>query len=246
MLNLRIMISIFIFVLAGCATGNYDPQAGDCEKSGPIILRDLTTDVMFNYCLEKKYKLEAQKEYEDRLKDDPEFAESEAQRIKKEEEADLAEKKREEEERSNQEEAQRQAIAKQQLLFRNQKRVMKVGSDINEFQRYFGRANTEEIVNGDTVLWYDNPERPIFVVFKNNKLKSFFIDRQTIRDRETAQNNNAIRAAAERRHQENMNEAQAAREQAFWNNLTNSINNSRPVNTNCIKDMYGNLNCLSY
>lgn len=247
--RIKLLLILNIFVTCGCATGNFDPNQGECEKS---LYGEFTTiyssnvDVAIAECRSAKYKKDDEIEYNRRIKTDPEFAKSELEKAEMLKRQELENARREEEERSNQEEAQRQAIKQEQLLLRNQKRVMQVGSDINDFQRYFGRANTEEIVNGDTVLWYDNSEKPIFVIFHKSKLKSFIIDRETIRHRQITQSQNRQRADSERQHQQNLDEARAIREQAYWNNLVNSINSSRPVNTNCTRDMYGNLNCTSY
>jgi len=118
-----------------------------------------------------------------------------------------------------------------------------------------------EILNGEEVLWFDGAE-PYYAVFKNYKLKSFYIDKETI----------ARRAEEARRYDEELKQGQEdferaqnesqVREQEYnerrRQNLLKILGNSfkpmpapyqipvnRPVNTNCQRN--GNqVNCQSY
>lgn len=73
----------------------------------------------------------------------------------------------------------------------------KFGTPLNEFIYCFGEPDTKELVNGDNVYWYDG-QTPIFVSFKNDKLSSLTIDRETLRDRRTAEHQSAIIAILNR------------------------------------------------
>lgn len=226
-----LLMSLFAF---GCATGNYNPEAGQCEKAGPVLLRDMFTDTSHIYCLERQARLENEKEHEDRMKNDPEYAEEEKQRLQRIQDEKLAEEKTKRDE---------------QEFYQKKHRAVNVGVSIEEFRKYHGEPNTKEARNGKLIYWYDY-KLPIFVVFTNNKISEIIVDRDTIQRRKNEEVQAEQNRAAERRHQQNLNEAQAARDQAYWNSfsnsLTNSINNSKPVTTDCKKDYYGNITCTSY
>lgn len=76
-------------------------------------------------------------------------------------------------------------------------RATKFGTTLNEFIYCFGEPDTKELVNGDNVYWYDG-QTPIFVTFKNEKLSSLTIDRETLRDRRTAEHQSAVIAILNR------------------------------------------------
>lgn len=227
---MKIILILSVLFSFGCVTGNYNPEAGQCVKGGLPIVSDFFADSSHTDCLNRQASLQNQKEYEERLKNDPVYAQEESQRLKRIEDKKQSEAK---------------AIRDQEELYQNKVRVAAAGVSLEEFTKYHGEPNTKEIRDGKQIYWY-NYNVPIFVIFTKNKISDIIIDRDTIQQRENRKAQSAQNRAAERRHQENLNEAQAAREQAYWNNLTNSINNSRPVNTNCTRDVYGNVNCTSY
>lgn len=241
----KLLLTALSLISTACANGNYDPTAGECVRSGIAILQDVTTDTEYIVCREKQVNMELQKQYEDKLKNDPAFAKAEELRVKqveqekRETEQSVADQKRDEEQ-----------------LLKNKTRVMKFGSLINEFKKYHGEPTTEEIVNGATVLWYDDQSNPTYVVFKKDRLTSIFLDRDTLQQRQNAQLQNQQMQADERRHQENQESARKARVLSAIQNFQQSSPQQaqqpymmpmikQPVTTNCRNNGYGTVTCTS-
>jgi hypothetical protein len=216
-------------IIFGCASGQYNPNAGDCEKSGLFVFKDIdflrSKDLAYEYCIEKR-------NYQSRLKNDPEFAKSEAL---KQQEAEKAEKA----EQAKLDKEKREA----EILNKNRMRVKQPGSDIHEFVKYFGEPTTSELMDGKLILWYDlGGSMPVFVHFKNNKLTDIIMDRVTYQNREAMTD-------ANRRHYENLKDNETTRNQLEIMNTLNNIEadrrSRRQTTTNCTKDYYGNVNCTS-
>jgi predicted ATP-dependent protease len=212
---------LFLFLAVGCAHGgNFDYRAGECREHDIDKLKVefglAGPTPSYLHCQQQqqaKLAEEAAQQAEmERLKNDPEYR-----------------KKMAEEEK------------KRLLFIARQKRATQPGTTIKEFIFCFGPPNTEELVNGDKILWYDK-ETPMFITFRNGKLTSMVIDRQTIRDRESASMQAAQMAQNERHHRAAIAESEANRNQAIWMNMINN----QPKTTNCRKDYFGNVSCTTY
>lgn len=88
-------------------------------------------------------------------------------------------------------------VAEMEKMKFRRNQATKFGTTLSEFIYCFGEPDTKELVNGDQVYWYDG-QTPIFVTFKNEKLSSLTIDRETLRDRRVADHQSAIIAILNR------------------------------------------------
>lgn len=50
------------------------------------------------------------------------------------------------------------------------------GANQDEVQKRIGKPNHIELVDGKLVTWYDDKDVPWYVVFKNGKLDSVYVD----------------------------------------------------------------------
>ena len=125
-----------------------------------------------------------------------------------------------------------------------------IGMTKAQFFKGRGMADKRELRNGEEVLWFDGDE-PYFAVFKNKKLTSYYIDKETI-----------ARRADERRRQQEAYEQDQYEEQIRAENrrqgvlkavqgmfkpqpMPYQIPVNKPVQTNCY--MIGNqMYCTSY
>lgn len=215
----------------GCATGQYDPRAGDCKKGGALLFTNTNIlnsyDPAYDHCVDKR-------NYESRLKTDPEFAKAEALKISEEKKVAAAAEKQ------------------KQQLEANKKNSLNLNTKMSVFKKYWGEPKTEELYNGAKVLWYDDQEKPFFVIFKDEKLASYFIDRDTIAARQNENLRQLESAEAERRHMENMEQQRKARIAAAFSESFKPVQQqpymmpiNKPTTTNCNK--IGNtVNCTSY
>lgn len=221
--------------LTGCATGNYNALDGECRRDQlSSILQNDSDDMFYLNCIEQRKKITEERAYQDKLKNDPEFLKQENARIAKEKkDAEVFEK--------------------------NKSASLNANTPIATFKKYWGEPQTQEIINGQKLLWYDDQEKPFYVFFKNDLLTSFMIDRETIKQRQDAHLKNQQALDEERRHQDNL---QAAKRAAALQYLSNSrpqpqqpymmpTNNrpatiQQPVNTTCRKQFNGEVVCTSY
>lgn len=82
-------------------------------------------------------------------------------------------------------------IAEMEQLKKRRTQATKFKTPLSEFIYCFGEPDTKELVNGDLVYWY-NGKTPVFATFKNEKLASLTIDRDTLRNRQTERYQDAI------------------------------------------------------
>lgn len=127
----------------------------------------------------------------------------------------------------------------------------RAGMSMNEFFKGRGAPDRSGIIDGKEVLWYDGNE-PYFVEFKNKKLVSYYIDRETIQIR--AENQRRQQEAYERAQYEDQardeyrkREAIRAIGNAFKPQpMPYQIQNNSPVRTNCYPGIGGSVQCTSY
>lgn len=132
-----------------------------------------------------------------------------------------------------------------------------VGMPMRAFFKGRPLPDKREIRNGEEVMWFDGDE-PYYAVFRNKKLTSYYVDKDTI----------ARRAEGARRYDEELRQGQENFERAQYEaqaqerirrqNAIRAMGNmfqpqpipyqipvNRPVNTNCQR--FGNqVNCTSY
>jgi len=125
----------------------------------------------------------------------------------------------------------------------------RVGMSVSEFAKGRGMPDKKEIKDGADVFWYDG-EEPYYAVFKNKKLVSFYIDKETInfRANERRRQQEAIEQA---QHEEQIKDQERKREaikyfrQRYKPQQAYQIQTTKPIQTNC--NQIGNqLHCTSY
>lgn len=243
-------VILLSFLVMGCATANYNPMYGECRRDAAAALfRKDSDDIFYMNCLDQQNKMKAQKEYDQKIANDPDFAKKESERIKKENAERLAEQKKAEE------------------IFKLKMNSLEPNTPMATFKKYWGEPQTQEVINGMKVFWYDDTQSPFFVAFKNGKLTSVIIDRNTIQERANAKAIAQQNFEAERRHQENLAENQKSRIQAAMLNWSNNmaedrrrqqsefnqsmrynqlmLNSRKPVTTNCRNNGFGTVICES-
>ena len=99
----------------------------------------------------------------------------------------------------------------------------KFGASKADFDKFHVTPTEKELVDGKDVYWYDCA-KPYFVVFKDGKLNSIMLDRETVRYRET---NQRMDASAETQRRANMWSAIGSSIQQ--NQLGQIERNTRPV-----------------
>lgn len=130
------------------------------------------------------------------------------------------------------------------------------GALITTFIKLRGEPDRRELRDGEDVLWYDGAE-PYYAIFKDGKLTSYYIDRETIARRmdEYRRQQEAL-ARAQYEEQEQQQEQERTRRQNISNYFRNAAQSqqqqpykipvNRPVNTNCTPGVGGSIQCTSY
>lgn len=219
---LLLVAGVFLF---GCAHNPYTAEESfGCDKG--ILNLNVNTEA-FYYCVQNNKKMKAEYEYQQRLQADPEFKKNEEKRLAALEKQRMAEQQKERE------------------LAVRRKNAKQVGTSIGEFIICFGEPEQRELVNGQDVFWYDDPIQPMFVIFKDKKLISMFVDRQTVQDRRNNAQAAVDRADIERRHREQIEEQKASRwQQAIQFNQALQ-QSKQPTTTNCYRT-YSGIQCTSW
>lgn len=91
-------------------------------------------------------------------------------------------------------EARRQELIAQELridAMREKERAArhateKFGTAKGVFEEAHGNPDHVEMYNGMTVYWYQHTDPPMYYAFKDDKLVSVIVDRETLREREDA------------------------------------------------------------
>lgn len=130
--------------------------------------------------------------------------------------------------------AKRQAAEEERLA--KAKENEKFGTTRANFDKYHSPPDEVEMVNGMTVYWYNSTETPMYFMFKNDKLVSAVVDRETLRERKENE------ARRERLASERADRAQKERFQRalLWQN---AFKNNRTKTTNCTSNqVFGTVN----
>jgi|GEM_PF-3777942 len=220
-----------VILLSSCATTKPDPKYAMCSRptmQGTIFAKTTQSQAYYDCVKRQKEKEWAAAEDLRKRQIDPNYVENERKQAEAEEKARLA----------------WEANAKAASAFGTPKEV---------YFKYYGQPDEKELVDGNDRYWYDDADRPRFVVFKNDKLNSIIVDRETINrrrddERYAEESRERSRARAEdlayRRRQE---WAQAMQ------GIANSIERNRPApvqirqptQTNCTK-IGNDLRCTTY
>lgn len=228
-----IIFLILAVSLVGCAThpsiyySSSAPNAPICEKK-----YHTGEDKVFKDCIRKQKETERA---EAKRTSSPEYIKLQA---KLEKEA-LAEQARIEKE----ERIEQARVEKEERLQREgMQRAAKPGASVQNYVKFYGEPTSEEIINGDVWYWYDDPNQPLYVVFRNSKLISRFVDKDTINKREIEAQTEIVNKLrreqyeAERAVAEiNFQEQQRQRNAQAWKDVGTAIQNaySPPTTTKC-------------
>jgi hypothetical protein len=119
-------------------------------------------------------------------------------------------------------------------ILRKRAHAKRAGASIDEFIDAYGEPTQEEIMQGKTVYWY-NSSKPFYVIFGNEGLETFMIDRETIANRQKRRREWRAQVVEERRHQDKMNIQKSQL-------MLNYFNSNRPkkTSTTCTSTGYGN------
>lgn len=133
--------------------------------------------------------------------------------------------------------------------------VRRLGTKMSDYISIYGEPDNSEIINGEQVLWFDDPQKPEYVHFKNEQLTSIKLDRETINERSNQRKDAAI--DEQKRIDQYRNESReraAAMGQSFQEsqkNMREAYKPKKPANvpdskTTCKRDYLNNLVCETF